>query len=87
MKKLGRVEKSQKKVKMAQEQKCCVSNTGRQIPQVKSTSTTKTKPTDSSLEFAKEKAAGWKLHKKTVLAEQAAIKLRDLRKSGVGTNH
>ena len=27
---------------MAQEQKCCVSDTGRQIPQVKSTSTTKT---------------------------------------------
>ena len=87
MEKLGRVEKSQKKVKMAQEQKCCVSDMGRLIPQIKSTTTTKTKPTDSSLEFAKEKAAGWKLHKKSVLAEQAVIKLRELRKSGVGTNH
>ena len=71
---------------MAQEQKYCAGDSGRQIPQVKSTSTSKTKPTDSTLEFAKEKAVGWKLHKKAALAEQATIRLRDLRNSGVGTN-
>ena len=38
------------------------------------------------MEFAKEKAVGWKLHKKTAVAEQATKKLRDLRNSGVGTN-
>ena len=72
---------------MAQEQKCCVSDMGHLIPQIKSTTTTKTKLTDSSLEFALEKAAGWKLHKKAVLAEQATIKLRELKRLGVGTNH
>ena len=71
---------------MAQEQKYCAGDSGRQIPQVKSTSTSKSKPTDSTLEFAKEKAVGWKLHKKTAVAEQATKKLRDLRNSGVGTN-
>ena len=39
---LGRVEKSKKKVQMAQEQKCCVSDMGHLIPQIKSTTTTKT---------------------------------------------
>ena len=34
-----------------------------------------------------EKETGWKLHKKTVSAEQATVNLRNLRKSGVGTNH
>ena len=41
MEKLGRIEKSQKKVKMAQEQKCCVSDMGHLIPQIKSTTTSK----------------------------------------------
>ena len=38
------------------------------------------------MEFALEKAAGWKLHKKAVLAEQVTIKLRELKRLGVGTN-
>ena len=46
--------KNQKKVKMAQEQKFCVSDTGRQIPQVKSTSTSKTLSTSSSFISASE---------------------------------
>ena len=72
---------------MAQEQICLVSDMGHLIPQIKSTTTPKSNSTDSSLEFALEKAAGWKLHKKVVSAEQATVKLRNLRKSGVGTNH
>ena len=72
---------------MAQEQICLVSDMGHLIPQIKSTTTTKTNLTDSSLEFALEKETGWKLHKKTISAEQATVKLRNLRKSGVGTNH
>ena len=72
---------------MAQEQICLVSDMGRLIPQIKSTTTPKSNSTDSSLEFALEKETGWKLHKKTVFAEQTTIKLRNLRKSGVGTNH
>ena len=72
---------------MAQEQICLVSDMGHLIPQIKSTTTPKSNSTDSSLEFALEKETGWKLHRKTVLAEQATKKLRSLRKSGVGTNH
>ena len=41
----------------------------------------------SRLKFASKKETGWKLHRRTVLAEQATKKIRSLRKSGVGTNH
>ena len=76
-----------KTVEMAQKQKCCVSDMGHMIPQIRSTTTTKTKLTDPSLGFALEKAAGWKFHKKAVTSEQATIKLRELKRLGVGTNH
>ena len=74
---------------MAQEQICLVSDMGRLIPQFRNTTTSKilSNSTDSNLEFALEKETGWKLHRRTVLAEQATKKLRSLRMSGVGTNH
>ena len=76
-----------KSVEMAQKQNCCVSDMGQMIPQIRSTTTTKTKSTDPSSGFALEKAAGWKFHKKAVTSEQATIKLRELKRLGVGTNH
>ena len=42
---------------MAQEQKYCAGDSGRQIPQVKSTSTSKSKPTDSTLGVCKGKSS------------------------------
>ena len=74
---------------MTQKKICLVSDMGHLIPQIKSTTTSKilSNSTDSSLEFALEKETGWKLHRKAVLAEQTTVKLRNLRKSGVGTNH
>ena len=36
---------------MAQKQKCCVSDMGHMIPQIRSTTTTKTKLTDPNLGF------------------------------------
>ena len=73
---------------MAQKQICLASDMGRLIPKIRSTTTSKlSNSTDSRSEFALEKETGWKLHRRTVLAEQATKKLRSLRKSGVGTNH
>ena len=74
---------------MAQEQICLVSDMGHLIPKIRSTTTSKilSNSTDSSSEFALEKETGWNLHRKMVLAEQTTVKLRNLRKSGVGTNH
>ena len=73
---------------MAQKQICLDSDMGGLIPKIRSTTTSKlSNSTDSRSEFALEKETGWKLHRKTVLAEQVTMKLRSLRKSGVGTNH
>ena len=73
---------------MAQKQICLDSDMGRLIPKIRSTTTSKlSNSTDSRSEFALEKETGWKLHRKTVLAEQATKKLRSLRMSGVGTHH